>query len=113
MGPLILAVLLSLDLSTTSGSPGSPRDLPSRNRPNIVVIFVDDMGYADIEPFGCTTYPTPNLTRMAKQGRRFTDCLVSSAVCSSSRAGLLTGCYHQRIGIDGALGPASEIGINS
>ncbi|MBL8855769.1 MAG: sulfatase [Planctomycetaceae bacterium] len=112
MGPLILAVLLSLDLSTTSGSPGSPRDLPSRNRPNIVVIFVDDMGYADIEPFGCTTYPTPNLTRMAKQGRRFTDCLVSSAVCSSSRAGLLTGCYHQRIGIDGALGPASEIGIN-
>ncbi|MDP1562156.1 MAG: sulfatase [Pirellulaceae bacterium] len=106
MGTLILALLLSFDLPTTAS------DQPPKLRPNIVVIFIDDMGYADIEPFGCTAYPTPNLTQMAKQGRRFTDCLVSSAVCSSSRAALLTGCYHQRLGIDGALGPASEIGIS-
>jgi arylsulfatase A-like enzyme len=80
--------------------------------PNVVLIFIDDMGYADIGPFGAKAYATPNLDRMAAQGRRFTDFVVSSAVCSSSRAALMTGCYHQRIGIDGALGPASEIGIN-
>jgi len=79
--------------------------------PNVVIIFIDDMGYADIGPFGATDYPTPNLDRMAASGRRFTDFVVSSAVCSASRSALMTGCYHQRIGIDGALGPQSEIGI--
>jgi arylsulfatase A-like enzyme len=76
------------------------------------LIFIDDMGYADIGPFGATDYPTPNLDRMAREGRRFTDFVVSSAVCSASRAALLTGCYHRRIGISGALGPSSNIGIS-
>lgn len=80
--------------------------------PNVVIIFIDDLGYADIGPFGATDYPTPNLDRMAASGRRFTDFVVSSAVCSASRSALMTGCYHQRIGIDGALGPQSEIGIS-
>ncbi|MDA7907162.1 sulfatase [bacterium] len=80
--------------------------------PNIVVIFIDDMGYADISPFGATAYKTPNLTRMAKEGRIFSDFVVSSAVCSASRSALLTGCYHTRIGIRGALGPKSNIGLN-
>ncbi|WP_442508983.1 sulfatase family protein [Novipirellula sp. SH528] len=80
--------------------------------PNVVVIFIDDMGYADIHPFGDTKYPTPNLDRMAAEGRRFTDFVVSSAVCSASRSALMTGCYHRRVGISGALGPKSEIGIS-
>lgn len=80
--------------------------------PNVVVIFIDDMGYADIHPFGDTKYPTPNLDRMAAEGRRFTDFVVSSAVCSASRSALMTGCYHRRVGISGALGPKSEIGIH-
>ncbi len=80
--------------------------------PNVVLIFMDDLGYADIGPFGATAYPTPNLDRMAREGRRFTDFLASSAVCSASRAALLTGCYHHRVGISGALGPSSTIGIN-
>ncbi len=88
---------------TSAATPTAP--------PNVVLIFIDDMGYADIGPFGATAYPTPNLDRMAAQGKRFTDFVTSSAVCSASRAGLMTGCYHQRIGIDGALGPNSEIGI--
>lgn len=79
--------------------------------PNVVVIFIDDMGYADIAPFGAR-YETPNLTRMAKEGRRFTDFVVSSAVCSASRAALMTGCYHRRVGIQGALGPKSNVGLN-
>ena len=80
--------------------------------PNVVVIFMDDMGYADIGPFGAEDYPTPNLDRMAREGRRFTDFYVTQAVCSASRAGLLTGCYNVRIGILGALGPASRHGIH-
>jgi len=87
------------------------KERPSRP-PNVVLIFVDDLGYADIGPFGATAYPTPNLDRMAKEGRCFTDFLVSSAVCSASRAAILTGCYHRRVGIDGALGPRAEIGLD-
>lgn len=80
--------------------------------PNIVIIFIDDMGYADIGPFGAQGYETPNLDRMAEEGRCFTDFLVSSAVCSASRAALMTGCYHRRVSISGALGPGSNIGIS-
>lgn len=79
--------------------------------PNIVVIFIDDMGYADINPFGATAYQTPNLNRMAAEGRKFTDFAVSSAVCSASRSALLTGCYHKRLGISGALGPKDDYGL--
>lgn len=81
--------------------------------PNVVVIFIDDMGYGDINPFGAKGYQTPHLNRMAKEGRRFTDFVVSSAVCSASRSALLTGCYHVRVGISGALGPKSNHGLNS
>ena len=81
--------------------------------PNIVVIFIDDMGYADIGPFGAVGYQTPNLDRMAAEGMSFTDFQVSSAVCSASRVSLLTGCYHPRVGISGALGPGAEIGIHA
>jgi arylsulfatase A len=81
--------------------------------PNVVIIFIDDMGYADIGPFGAEGYETPHLDRMAKEGRIFTDFYVTQAVCSASRAGLLTGCYNVRVGIGGALGPKSNIGINT
>lgn len=80
--------------------------------PNVVVIFIDDMGYADIGPFGAQGYDTPHLNRMAKEGRTFTDFYVTQAVCSASRAGLMTGCYNVRVGIMGALGPKSEIGLH-
>ena len=88
--------------------------VPSRaaaRPPNVIVIFVDDMGYADIGPFGAKV-ATPNLDRMAREGRRFTNFHVSSAVCSASRAALLTGCYHSRVGIHGALGPGSKTGLD-
>lgn len=80
--------------------------------PNVVIIFIDDLGYGDVRPFGAPQFPTPSLDRLAREGRAFTDFLVSSAVCSSSRAALLTGCYHTRVGIHGALGPHSQIGLN-
>ena len=80
-------------------------------KPNIVVIFIDDQGYADIGPFGAKGYATPNLDRLASEGRKFTNFHVPQPVCSASRAGLLTGCYPNRIGIHGALGPAAKHGI--
>ncbi len=81
--------------------------------PNIVIIFIDDMGYADIGPFGAADYKTQNLDRMAQKGRKFTDFHSATAVCSASRAALLTGCYPGRVSILGALFPDSEHGINS
>jgi arylsulfatase A len=81
--------------------------------PNFVIVFIDDMGYGDIGPFGAEGYETPNLDRMAKEGRVFTDFYVTQAVCSASRAGLVTGCYNVRVGILGALGPKTTHGINS
>src|SRR6476661_4550131 len=80
--------------------------------PNIVVIFCDDMGYADIGPFGAKGYQTPNLDRFAKEGIRFTNWHVSEAVCSASRTALMTGCYNNRLGIFGALGPGAQVGIS-
>ncbi len=81
--------------------------------PNIVIIFIDDMGYADIGPFGAEGYETPNLDRMASEGRIFTDFHAATAVCSASRAALLTGCYPERVGIVGALFPDQKIGLHS
>ena len=86
---------------------------PAPRPPNVVVIFCDDLGYADIGPFGCKAYTTPHLDRMAKEGRKFTNFHVSQAVCSASRTALLTGCYNNRVGIHGALGPSSRIGIHA
>jgi len=81
-------------------------------RPNVVLIFCDDMGYGDVGCFGQARYATPNLDRMAAEGARFTDFYVSSAVCSASRAALLTGAYHERVGIRGALGPKTKAGLS-
>lgn len=81
--------------------------------PNIVIVFIDDMGYADIGPFGSPAGRTPNLDRLAKEGRTLTNFYVSTAVCSASRASLLTGCYNLRVGIKGALNDAARIGINT
>lgn len=94
-------------LVACSGVARAAEDRP----PNVVLIFIDDMGYADIGPFGGPSGETPQLDRLAREGMRFTDFVVSSAVCSASRAALLTGCYHRRVGIDGALGPQAEHGI--
>lgn len=80
--------------------------------PNVVVIFTDDQGYADVGCFGAKGFETPHLDRMAEQGRKFTNFHVAQAVCSASRAALLTGCYPNRIGIHGALGPGSAVGIS-
>lgn len=106
---ITMIVWLLLQTSMVVLPQGRAADRP----PNIVLMFIDDMGYADIGPFGATAYPTPNLDRMADQGMRFTDFQVTSAVCSASRSALMTGCYHRRIGFSGALGPSAKQGISA
>jgi len=81
--------------------------------PNIVIVLLDDMGYGDIESFGAINYSTPNINRLADDGMLFTNFYSAQAVCSASRAGLLTGTYPNRIGIHGALSPRSKTGLHS
>lgn len=83
------------------------------DKPNIVVIFMDDMGYADVGCFGAQGYQTPNIDKLAAGGRKFTNFHVAQPVCSASRCALMTGCYPNRVGIHGALGPKATHGINS
>ncbi len=80
----------------------------SRRPPNFVIIFLDDSGWADFRPFGTPDYPTPNVERLAAQGCRFTNFYVPQAVCSASRAALMTGCYPERVKVFGALGPRAR-----
>ncbi|WP_417739386.1 sulfatase [Rosistilla oblonga] len=86
--------------------------------PNFIIIYCDNLGYGDIEPFGSTLHRTPNLNRMARQGRKFTHFCVTAGVCTPSRSSIITGCYSQRVGMhmnprDGwVLRPVSRYGLN-
>ena len=80
--------------------------------PNVVIVFTDDQGYADVGVFGAEGFETPHLDKMAAEGRMFTHWHAAQPVCSASRTALLTGCYPNRLGIHGALGPGSRHGIN-
>ena len=82
-------------------------------KPNVIIIFTDDMGYSDIEPFGNKKHSTPHLNRMAKEGRKFTSFYVSSSACTPSRAALLTGTYADRTGMGrSVVFPADARGLN-
>ena len=83
-------------------------------QPNVVLIMCDDMGWADPGCYGSKQNPTPNIDRLASEGLRFNSFYATQAVCTSSRAALMTGCYPNRLGLGGmALGPASKIGLSN
>ena len=96
--------LIFLALTSCSNKP----DLP-----NIIIIFTDDQGYGDVGCYGAVGFETPNLDAMAEDGIRFTDFYVSQAVCSASRASLMTGSYSERVGVQGALLPWDLKGLDS
>lgn len=77
----------------------------SGKQPNIVIIFLDDSGWSDFRPFGRPPYPTPNVERLAAEGCAYRQFYVPQAVCSASRAALLTGCFPGRTKVFGAHGP--------
>ncbi len=102
-----MASLMSMNAAAQKAASFKP------GTPNIVLILIDDMGYGDIGRTGANQYDTPNLDRLANQGMQFTWYYSPQAVCSASRAGLLTGCYPNRIGFHGALMPWATTGISS
>lgn len=80
-------------------------------QPNVVIVYIDDLGYADIGPFGATKQKTPHLDRMAREGLKLTS-FYAAPVCSVSRAQLMTGCYGARVSVPGVFGPASKNGLH-
>ena len=81
-------------------------------RPNVILIFIDDMGYGDVGFNGATLPETPRLDQMAAEGRKFTDFYVGCPVCSGSRTALLTGCHYQRLSMRAVLFPNSDRGLH-
>ena len=80
-------------------------------QPNVVMIFIDDMGYGDIGPYGATKQRTPHLDRMAKEGMKLTS-FYAAPVCSVSRAQMMTGCYGARVSVPGVYFPGQSVGLN-
>lgn len=87
------------------GLPGCALVRTGTRRPNVVVIFLDDSGWGDFPPFGTPPYPAPHVAQLAADGCRFNNFYVPQAVCSASRAALLSGCYPGRTKVFGAHGP--------
>ena len=82
--------------------------------PNVLLIFADDLGYGDLGCYGSETIRTPHLDGLAREGRKFTNFMVASSVCTPSRAALLTGCYPKRVGMQRqVLHPSSQVGLHS
>jgi len=109
--PLLVTFIVALAVGTSIFF--APVAAAADHPPNFVLIYCDDLGYGDIDAFGTHEWQTPNLNQMAKEGMRLTDFHSAAAVCSASRAALLTGCYPQRVGILGALGPNAKTGISA
>ena len=110
--PMLRRLLLLFSLLATASA------IQAAPKPNFIVIFCDNLGYGDIEPFGSKLHRTQHLNRMAAEGRKFTHFCVTSGVCTPSRASIMTGCYSQRVGLhynerDGhVLRPVSPHGLN-
>jgi arylsulfatase len=110
---LVLALPLAAAASLLLIRGGSAAPPAPGRPPNIVIVFTDDQGYADVGVFGAKGFQTPNLDRLAAEGATFRNFHVAQPVCSASRCALLTGCYPNRLGIHGALGPRSAVGIGA
>lgn len=104
------ALLVSFTIDGNT-SQAADSDKP-QSQPNVVLIFIDDMGYGDVGFNGATVPKTPHLDRMAKEGRKFTDFYVGCAVCSGSRTSLMTGCHYQRLSMRPVLFPNSSEGLH-
>ena len=96
-----LAILLTLSFPARAAQ-----------RPGVIILFIDDMGYGDVGFNGATGPKTPNLDRMADEGMKFTDFYVGCAVCSGSRTSLMTGTHYQRVSMNAVLFPTSDKGLH-
>ncbi|OGV66782.1 MAG: hypothetical protein A2283_15180 [Lentisphaerae bacterium RIFOXYA12_FULL_48_11] len=87
-------------LSSVMPAVGGTRPVVGKTKPNILILYIDDMGYADLGVTGNTQCPTPNIDSIAKNGARFENSYVTACVCSPSRAAVMSGRYQQRFGFD-------------
>lgn len=108
MGKYIILLLLAVVLLSCNRV-----QKKNTSRPNVVLIFIDDEGYGDVGCYGATGFETPNIDKLANKGMRFTNFYAAQPVCSASRAGLLTGCYPNRLSMSGALFPFDTTGLSS
>ncbi|WKN45455.1 sulfatase family protein [Tunicatimonas pelagia] len=104
---LLLFILLFVSISLVHAQP-TEEDNPL---PNIVLMFIDDLGYGDLGCYGHPTIRTPHLDQMAYEGIKLTSFYVAASVCTPSRAALMTGRYPLNAGLPGNLGPDSEGGL--
>lgn len=103
---LFLGLIISISVCCTTEQKGTDgENITQPKKPNIVIIFFDDAGWADFKPFHETRYPTPNMEQLANEGCMFQNFYVPQGICSASRASLLTGSYPGRTEIFGALAP--------
>lgn len=110
MKPTTLALLIASPFGLLSHLRAA-EPLTPPGKPNIVLIFMDDMGYGDIGSFGSVKNRTPNLDRMAREGMKLTS-FYAAPVCTASRAQVLTGCYAKRVSLPDVIFPAAPIGLN-
>lgn len=103
------ATLLILLTAAASVLPAAEKD---ERLPNVVIILADDLGYSDVGCFGADDIRTPHIDALARAGTRFTNFYVAQPVCTASRAALMSGCYPNRVGLEGALNHTSRNGIH-
>nr|WP_262894347.1 sulfatase [Alistipes senegalensis] len=108
--PIRSAALLCTGLGAILTSDAA--DLTGHRNPNIVLIYVDDMGYGDMSITGATGFRTPHLDRLAHEGMLFTQFYSPAPVSSASRAGLMTGCYPVRVGVPSVIAATSKSGLS-
>ncbi len=111
MKRFVAPCVLAMGVLAAVGTRTAVRAAQDASPPNIVILFVDDLGYGDIGPFGATLQKTPHLDRMAREGMKLTS-FYAAPVCSVSRAQLLTGCYGARVSVPGVYPPGSKNGLH-
>ena len=100
---LALAVVLSLATNLVA---------QEKRRPNIIHLLADDVGYDDFSCFGSKVISTPNIDKLAKNGKKLTSFYAPNSYCTPSRAAMLTGCYAQRVGLVRVLFPNDKVGLH-
>jgi arylsulfatase A-like enzyme len=113
MGAMRITFAATLGLALAASSPVTPRqdEDPRRALPNVVIVLADDLGWGDLGGGDERGFATPRLDRLAAEGVRLSDFYTAQSTCTAARAALFTGCYPNRIGLVGALGPADQVGL--
>lgn len=109
---MMITILITLLSFFSLLNKETPTNTLESEKPNIILIFADDMAYGDLGTYGATGWQTPHLDQLAAEGIRFTQFYVPHAVCTASRAALLTGAYANRLGLYGALDHTADHGLN-